>query len=389
MKISVVTQYFPTSAQPWAGHSAFQTLKVLAARHSLRVFYPESRYFKLLTPKSRTHAALDSGYRPHGMDTRYIPYPALPLVSRPLNGWMMSRKLLGQVRDYAPEILLSYVIYPDGYAAVRSGQKRELPGVLTAIGSDLNRISDRVSAQHTRYALGQATWTTTVSRDLLQTAQRMGADPRHSTAILNGCDTRIFHPGDRAQARETLQLPSDAEVVLYVGRMDLRKGLSELIEAVATLCKQRPRLRCYLLGEGSDKPALVELIQKHNVQQVVCLVPPCPTDQVALWMAAADLVTLPSYKEGCPNVVIEALASGRPVVATRVGGIPELMDDSSGRLIPSHDAVALGSALDEVLGARWDASQLAHHHARSWSNVADELEGVLKQALAVGLPASR
>jgi glycosyltransferase involved in cell wall biosynthesis len=103
-------------------------------------------------------------------------------------------------------------------------------------------------------------------------------------------------------------------------------------------------------------------------------------------MAAADLVTLPSYKEGCPNVVIEALASGRPVVATNVGGIPELMDDTSGRLIPSHDAQALASAFDEVLAASWDPAQIARRHARSWLDVAAELESVLRRATAPAPP---
>jgi glycosyltransferase involved in cell wall biosynthesis len=343
----------------------------------------------MLTPKSRTYAGLDPSYRHRGMDTRYIAYRALPVVSRPFNGWVISRKLLAAVKEYAPEVILSYVVYPDGYAAVRIGKQLGVPVVLTAIGSDLNRISDRLTARHTRYALRHATWTTTVSGDLLKTARRMGANPLHSTAILNGCDTSIFHPRDRQQARETLQVPSDAEVIVYVGRMDVRKGLAELIAAAASLRDQRPRLRCYLVGEGADKPALMELVNKHQAQQEVFFVASCPTERVAQWMAAADLVTLPSYKEGCPNVVIEALASGRPVVATSVGGIPELMDDRSGRLIPPQDVDSLAAALNEVLGGRWDPSELARHHARSWADAAKELDSVMEQAVGEGAQGTR
>ncbi len=379
MRIAVLTQYFPTSAQPWAGHSAFQTLRLLAARHPLRVFYPESRYPRLLTPHSRTHAALDVSYQPPGVETCYVTYPAIPLVSRPLNGWMMSRKLRAQVREYAPDILLSYVVYPDGYAAVRIGKQLNVPVVLTAIGSDLNRISDRLVARHTRYALREAAWTTTVSADLLRTAQRLGASPARSSAILNGCDTAVFHPRDREQARQALELEADAQVIVYVGRLDMRKGLAELIPAAASLRTQRPSLRCYLVGDGPDKQQVMDLVKTHGAAGVVRLIPSCPTQRVALWMAAADLVTLPSYKEGCPNVVIEALASGRPVVATQVGGIPELMDERSGRLIPSHDVQALVMALDQVLSAAWEPTELARDHARSWSEAAGELEGLLHQ----------
>jgi teichuronic acid biosynthesis glycosyltransferase TuaC len=381
MRIAVVTKYFPTSTHPWAGHSAYQTLRLLAARHDLQVFYPEARYPRLLEPLSQTHSRLDPAFQVPGIEVRYLPYPALPVISRPFNGGNITRTLLQELRAYRPEIILSYVVYPDGYAAVRLGQKLGIPAVLTAIGSDLNRISDRLSARRAAYALRHATWTTTVSADLLQTALRMGADTARSTAILNGCDTTIFFPGDRMQARHKLEVEPDAELVLYVGRLDLRKGLAELIEAAAELRARRPKLRTCLVGDGFDEPQLREQVQCRGLDQVVRFVPPCATQGVAQWMAAADIVTLPSYNEGCPNVVVEALAAGRPVVATRVGGIPELMDNRSGRLVQPRDAQALACGLDEALMVRWDCAELARRHSRSWTDVAADLESVLLRAL--------
>jgi glycosyltransferase involved in cell wall biosynthesis len=396
MRIAVVTHYFPTSAEPWAGHSALQTLRILATRHPLHVFYPASRYPKPLASPSQGFSLLDPTWQPSGVDTSYIPYPALPLISRPFNGGTMSRRLLAQVQAYRPDVILSYVIYPDGYAAVRLGKQLGVPVVLTAIGSDLNRISDRLSARRTRQALREATWTTMVSGDLLRTARRMGAEPSRSVAILNGCDTTVFHPRDRQQARQALGLELDAEIVVYVGRLDLRKGLAELTSAVASLRARRPKLRCYLVGDGPDRSRIGALIDDRapadpavkdpaakdlTLTDPVQFIPSCSTERVALWMAAADLVTLPSYMEGCPNVVVEALAAGRPVVATRVGGIPELLDDDSGRLVPPRDPEALSAALDEVLAANWDPAELASRHARSWSNVADDLEAVLQRAV--------
>jgi glycosyltransferase involved in cell wall biosynthesis len=98
-------------------------------------------------------------------------------------------------------------------------------------------------------------------------------------------------------------------------------------------------------------------------------------------MSAADLVTLPSYREGCPNVVIEALAAGRPVVATDVGGIPELMDSTCGRLVPPQDVPALADALDQTLSQTWSAAAISSRHSRSWANVAADLHEVLNDAL--------
>jgi glycosyltransferase involved in cell wall biosynthesis len=98
-------------------------------------------------------------------------------------------------------------------------------------------------------------------------------------------------------------------------------------------------------------------------------------------MAAADIVTLPSYFEGCPNVVIEALAAGRPVVATNIGGIAELMDETCGRMVPVRDVSALTQALDEGLNETWDPDSIASKHSRGWSDVADDLYQVLEETI--------
>ena len=381
MKVAVITQYFPTSRQPWAGHSSYQTLRFLAQRCEVKVFYPKASYLKLLTPATAKGAPLDYSYQPAGVAVEYIPYPTLPLVSRPLNGWVAFRSLLPMVRSFKPDIILNYTVYPDGYAALRVGQVLKVPVVVTAIGSDLNRISDALVRVLTKKTVRESNAVITVSRDLKTTAVALGASPEKSFAILNGCDTTIFHHRDKNEARAALQLDAAEEAVVYVGRMDVRKGLRELIEAVASLRERRPKLRCYLVGDGSDEPILREAIGQRGAGGYVRLMPPCRTEGVALWMAAADVVTLPSYMEGCPNVVIEALASGRPVVATNVGGIPELMDDASGRLVPPRDAGALATALDEVLAKPWSGDEIAGRHSRSWRDVAEDVLRVLEQVL--------
>ena len=99
-------------------------------------------------------------------------------------------------------------------------------------------------------------------------------------------------------------------------------------------------------------------------------------------MAAADLVTLPSYMEGCPNVVLEALASGRPVVATNVGGIPEILSVECGQLVPPRDSGALAEALASVLDRTWDADDLSARGSRSWEAVAAELLDVFQMLVA-------
>lgn len=387
LRVAVVTQYFPTSTQPWAGHSAYQTLRPLSQLCDLQVFYPEASYPTWLTPGGARRPALDRSWCPPGVSVTYLPYPLLPVISRPLNGWVMSRRLLPAVRAFAPDLILNYVVYPDGFAALRIARALGVPIVLTAIGSDLNRMSDRLVASLTRFTLRHVDRTTTVSDDLRNTAIRLGAPAARTRAILNGCDTSIFHPRDRDQARQALSLAPVAEIVVYVGRLDIRKGLVELIEAMAQLRHTRPAAHCYLIGDGPDKSLLTAAIARHDLAAQMTLVPSCPTQGVAQWMAAADLVTLPSYREGCPNVVLEALAAGRPVVATKVGGIPELMDDTCGRLIPDHDAPALAQALEEVLAQSWSAEAISSRHSRSWADVAQDLYRVLRDSPEQASPA--
>lgn len=377
LRVAVVTDYFPTSVQPWAGHSAYQTLLELAQECTVEVFYPESVYPAFLTPGSRTFASLDRTYAVPGIPTHYLPFYAIPYLSRPLNGWLAYRAVRAKVEAFQPDVVLSYIAYPDGFAAVRVAKALGVPAVITAIGSDLNRIPGALVKLLTQRALRKAAAVITVSHDLLRTARRLGASEDTSFAVLNGCDTAKFRPRERAAARKLLDIPQQQEVVLYVGRLDLRKGLVELIEALATLRHQRPGVHLYIVGEGADRVHLNEVVARCDASADITFVPSCTTDRVATWMAAADLVTLPSYKEGCPNVVLEALASGRPVVATRVGGIPELIDDRSGRLVPAHDVPALTQGLNEVLSTTWDADELAHRHERSWKDVAADVLDVL------------
>jgi teichuronic acid biosynthesis glycosyltransferase TuaC len=387
LKVAVVTSYFPISIHPWNGHSAYQTLRVLATLCDVHVFYPEPVYPKALRPKINP-GDFDRSWNPPGVKATYIPYPVLPLVSRPFNGIVSARRMLPHVRAFQPDLVFNYMAYPDGLAAVRVARALSVPSVLTAIGSDLNRMSGRIVAELTKWTLRNATFVTTVSHHLCATALRLGAPVGRTRAILNGCDTSVFHPRDRLAARMELGLDPDAEIIVYVGRLDLRKGLKELVDAMAQLRSRRPRAHCYLVGDGPAKSALLETIAAQGISESVTLVPACPSSQVAVWMAASDLVTLPSYNEGCPNVVIEALASGRPVVATDAGGIPELMDETCGRLIPAREVPPLTQALSEVLDQPWDANLIAAQHNRGWADVAHDLLAIFGESLA-GAPPSR
>lgn len=381
LKIAVVTRYFPSSAEPWQGRSAYQTLRVLARKADVHVFYPNASYPPLLKPRSRSYDKLDASFSPPDVKVSYYNYPALPLVSRPFNGWAESRALLPAVRDFAPDLIFSYYLYPDGYAALKIGKALVIPFVAMSIGSDINRIGDPISAMLTRTVIREADFLITVSSDLRNKALTMGASPEKTSALLHGCDLSVFYVRDRLAARQKLHIDPAAEVVIYVGRMDVKKGLRELVEAAALLHSERNNLQVYLIGEGPDRPLIEHNLQTHNATSYVHPLHSCAFDDVAVWMAAADLVTLPSYMEGSPNVVFEALASGRPVVATNVGGIPEIMCSECGQLVPPGDSHALAQALASVLDKSWDAEVISARGRRSWEAVAAELLDIFESLI--------
>jgi glycosyltransferase involved in cell wall biosynthesis len=357
---------------------------VLAREADVQVFYPNAVYPFLLKPSSRSYGKLDASYCPSDVKTSYFDYPALPLLSRPFNGWMAARALLPHVRRFEPDLIFSCFLYPDGYAALRIGKALAVPVVVLSIGSDINRIGDPITAMHTRTVLREADTVVTVSGDLRLKAVAMGAPAEKTRTVVNGCDLSIFHVRDRLEARQKLDIDPASQAVVYIGRMDVKKGLRELVEAAALLRPERPNLHVYLVGEGPDRPIIEKAIQAHNAAGYIHALPGCAFDDVAGWMAAANLVTLPSYMEGCPNVVLEALASGRPVVATNVGGIPEIMNEACGRLVPPRDAGALAQALASVLDRTWDAQAISAYGSRSWDAVAAELLEIFESVMSGG-----
>ena len=354
LKIAVVTAHFPSSGQRTHGRPAYQTLRVLSGKSDVRVFYPHAAYPSWLKPRSRMYDALDTSYSLPDVKVDYYNYPVLPLVSRPFNGWMAARVLLPHVRSFAPDLIFSYFLYPDGYAALKIGNVLREADFLVAISDDLRK---RMVA--------------------------MGAPPEKTRAILSGCDLSVFHVRDRLEARQKLHIDPAAEAVVYIGRMDVKKGLRELVEAAASLRLLRPDLHVYMVGEGPDRPLIESAIQANNAANYIHALPECTFDDVAVWMAAANLVTLPSYMEGCPNVVLEALACGRPVVATNVGGIPEIMSDECGRLVPPREPVELAHALASVLDRTWNAMAISAHWSRSWSAVAAELLEIFESLVSI------
>ncbi len=381
MRILIVTSQFPIAGEPQRGRPLLQTIRALSDLAQVRVLSPIATYPRWAQPRS--YLFRDAGLTAHqvpGCDVQYVAYGALPVVSRPFNGAACARALQRPLQAFAPDLVLSYWLYPDAYGAMRAASRVGLPLVAGARGSDL-RVRDSISRRLTRPVVQAARRLLVVSEDLGRVAvDDYGADPGRIRVIPNGCDASVFHPANRAQARRALGLAEDTELVVYAGRLVPEKGLGELSVAFQTLLQDRPRLQLALVGEGPMQAQLEKMCAGFATRvHMPGAQSPC---EVARWMVASDLVTLPSYSEGHPNVLVEALACGRPVLATPVGGIPEVVTADTGVLVAARDPVALARGLTEVLARDWDEAALASRYSRDWQQVARDTLLVCEEALA-------
>lgn len=380
MRIAVVTPVFPTSAEPYRGIYVYETVRALQRHAEIKVFCTHSQFprSRMLQPRSLRYREIDPLYRPSSVDVAYVTYPVFPVISRPLNSSICASRLLDPIRQFDPDLILSYWVYPEGKSACEVGLKLKVPVVVGALGSDLRRIGDRITLHLVKKTLRQASAVLTVSSELRERAIRLGAPMNRTIAILNGCDSSTFKAQDRNQARSAFGIELDAEVIVFVGWLAPLKGLPELMVAFEALAAERPKARLVVIGEGEMQAKIQSWSQCAALTGKVIHLANQTHSEIARWLAASNLLTLPSHSEGCPNVVIEALACGRPVVASNVGGIPELLDSNCGVLVPPATPSALAAALATALDHRWDEARIASHYRRSWHDVAADTAAVCK-----------
>ena len=164
-------------------------------------------------------------------------------------------------------------------------------------------------------------------------------------------------------------MAQDARILVCVSRLSHEKGIDVLVDAMAKV--DDPSVRLYVIGDGVERGALSARARSAGIEDRIHFARILPHDEIPRWLAAADVAVLPSRTEGMPNAVLEALACGRPVVATAVGGTRELIESPAlGILVPPGDADALAQALHAALNDTWNEKVIAASVAeRTWDAV--------------------
>lgn len=382
-RIALVTPILPVPQDPTRGRFIFETAKALARQAHVRVFLQQADYLHTRLPGIEAPSAppLKGLIQLDGLDVQAGTYPAIPKLSRPLNGWLSGRSVLPGIKDFQPDAIIGYWVYPEGAGALLAARCLGVPGIIGALGTDIHMRSG-LNAWLTRKTLQQADAVITVSEAMTRyTIDQHRVRPERITTIVNGFNTGIFHPRPREQTQRRLGLAPEAKLLLYVGRLIEAKGLKELMEAFRTVLERHPQAQLAFAGEGAMKSDLLQRIEQEGLKGRVHLLGGLPPSEVADWMSCADLLTLPSWSEGYPNVLVEALACGCPVVASRVGGIPEIVREENGLMHAPRDASALAKALLHALERTWHRDAIAQACTRTWDDVAAETLAVCHQAM--------
>lgn len=257
-------------------------------------------------------------------------------------------KLAAHLRQWRPLLLQSFLFHGNMGARI-AGRIARVPVIVSGI-----RVAERQQRWHVRverWTRGLVDHHICVSQAVADFAirqQRLA--PQHVTVIPNGVDAARFAGANCADPRE-LGLPADARIILAVGRLHRQKGHDLLIDAAAPLLHQSPDLHLLIIGDGPERAALQHQIEQRQLTARIHLVG--RRDDVPAWLKAATLFVLASRWEGMPNVVLEALAAGTPLIATDVEGVRELVDiGTNGRLIPPENPQRLHEAISEALCTR-------------------------------------
>ncbi len=292
------------------------------------------------------------------------------------------------------DLIHCHTLYDLGVCALELKKQLKIPLVVTAYGTDINWLfeddfSRRASPEidrATRKILAGADAAIGVSRDLCGKLEQLGVTPAKINWVPNGVDRELFAPGDKTSERERLGWERDDKIILYVGNILETKGLGELVEAVFLLDKKGAanNLRVKIAGpDGGYKNEMVGKITLKNLGGKFDFLGRVDHDKIAGLMRAADIFCLPSWREGWPNVVIEALACGTPVVATTVGGIGEIITDpEQGLLVPPREPAKLAEALEAALERDWSVDKItAAAEPYFYDGIAERIEGVYRGVL--------
>ncbi len=377
MRILFFSTTFPDATAPTRGTYNSALCRELAREHDVRAISPRT-FTEAAVSKLRGHSYRRSeSIQEAGIVVDYPTYWYTPKVWQDRSGdqmwWSVRRTVERAVREFQPEAVLSYWAHPDGEVGLRAARLAGVPCGVIVGGSDvliLPQLPKRGS--RVREVLLQSGAVITVCEGLRTASIQLGVPADRVHTIYQGIETTVFHQAcSRTESRKKLAL-NEGHHLLWVGRMHPIKALPILIEAVEILHQRGMIFQLHLVGDGSERGPIQQLVNDKKLSNVVTFRGAVGHDQIGDWYRACDLTVLSSDSEGLPNVFRESLACGTPFVSTDVGSVREIADDSYACLAPKRDPRALADAIARALDPSFREAA-ARYQPSSWADCAQEI----------------
>jgi teichuronic acid biosynthesis glycosyltransferase TuaC len=374
-RILTYTTLYPDSIRPAHGIFVENRLRHLIGSHPIesKVVAPVPWFFSN-APCFGNYAVFSRVPKQesrHGIQVEHPRYPIFPkagMILAPFLLALATKPLVRRIIDngYDFDILDAHYFYPDGVAAAIIARSVGKPFVVTARGTDLNLIADyRIPRKLIRWTANQASGLITVCQALKDKLVEIGVDQRRITVLRNGVDLNQFKPPEQ---RETLRhsLGLAGLTILSVGGLVPRKGHDLIIRSMLDLAE----ISLLIIGKGPDQEKLRGLVKQLQLSDRVRFLGPVEPEQMPGYYGAADMLVLASDREGWANVLLESMACGTPVVATRIWGTPEVVaDPSAGILINERTSEAIVQGIQNLLSAMPDhAATRRYAEQFSWDS---------------------
>ncbi|MGI9489583.1 MAG: glycosyltransferase family 4 protein [Geminicoccaceae bacterium] len=355
MKILSITTLYPNAEHPTFGVFVENRLRKLAERPDvqLRVVAPVPwfPFQQALFGQYGEYARIPPAECRHGIDISHPRYVQLPKVGTHLSPFFLYLSLISHVREIVRcegdfDLIDAHVYYPDGVAAALLARTLGKPIAVTARGTDLNLYPKRYPLVGRMIAktARKVDASITVCAALKDALIELGADPADVHVMRNGVDLDLFRPIDRETARSHWQCRR--RTLLSVGHLIERKGHDLVIRALEHL----PDVDLVVAGDGPKRGQLQQLATKLGVAERVRFTGVVAHQDLPGLYSAADVLVLASSREGWPNVLLEALASGTPVIASRNWGTPEIVSaPEAGLLLDERTPETIALAVQHLL----------------------------------------
>jgi glycosyltransferase involved in cell wall biosynthesis len=392
MKVLVFTSLYPNNV--WPNHGVF--VKERMARFAqlnggtVRVVAPVPYFPSIGLGWRRAFSRVARQEVRDGLEIYHPRYVMTPKVGMALYGLMMFLSVWRTVaairRTYDFDVIDAHYVFPDGFAAILLGRVFKRPVVVSARGSDINQFASfRLIRPLLRFTLLNADGVIAVCQALKDAMVELGIPAGKISVVSNGVDPRKFYPVEKTSARRELGLPQ-GKMVLSVGGLIPRKGFDLVIRAMKAVIDGYGEKEAWLaiVGEGPSRNDLLGLVASLGLSERIRLVGAVPHHDLVTWYSAADVSCLASSREGWPNVILESLACGTPVVAANIWGIPEIIRSDRVGLLVNRSADEIAAVLVRALTRTWDRASLVQFaKGQTWDSAAGSLrrvfEGVLER----------